>query len=190
VHHIGSTAIPGIHAKPVLDILLEVFPAPLEAPHLEALGQLGYEYRGESGIAGRQFFRTNPRTRHLHAFKLDSSEVHRHLLFRDYLRAHAMEAKRYEALKLELASRFAHDREAYTNGKDALIRELLAAAERWWLEGIAFRPLLEVTRIFEHANFQWCASSPRKSCCCSNPPRWAATLEARTSRTSRESCRT
>jgi GrpB-like predicted nucleotidyltransferase (UPF0157 family) len=159
VHHIGSTAIPGIQAKPVLDILLEVFPAPLEEKHLEALGQLGYEYRGEAGIVGRQFFRTNPRTRHLHAYKLDSSEVHKHLLFRDYLRSHPEEARRYEALKLELASRFANDREAYTNGKDDLIRELLGNAERWWLEEVAFQPLLEVTRIFDDAPFQWFASS-------------------------------
>jgi GrpB-like predicted nucleotidyltransferase (UPF0157 family) len=159
VHHIGSTAIPGIHAKPVIDILLEVYPAPLEAEHLEALGKLGYEYRGEAGIPGRQFFRTNPRTRHLHAYPLDSSEVHEHLLFRDYLRTHPSEAKRYEALKLELVEKFSTDREAYTNSKDTLVRELLENAERWWLEEFAFQPLLEVAHVFDNADFEWFASS-------------------------------
>jgi GrpB-like predicted nucleotidyltransferase (UPF0157 family) len=159
VHHVGSTAIPGIHAKPVLDILLEVYPAPLEEEHIAALESLGYEYRGEAGVPGRQFFRTEPRTRHLHAFKLDSPEVHDHLLFRDYLRAHPVEANRYEALKLELAQAFPDDRPAYTNGKAALIGELLGSAHRWWQTEIGFQPMLAVTSIFAEANFEVLVSS-------------------------------
>jgi GrpB-like predicted nucleotidyltransferase (UPF0157 family) len=159
VHHIGSTAIVGICAKPVIDILLEVFPARLEAQHIAALGTLGYEYRGEAGIAGRQFFRTNPRTRHLHVYTLDATEVHHHLLFRDYLRAHPTEAKRYEALKLELAAKFPNTRSAYTDGKDALVHQLLARAERWWLEDVAFAPLFEVASTFKAAKFAWCVAS-------------------------------
>jgi GrpB-like predicted nucleotidyltransferase (UPF0157 family) len=134
VHHIGSTAIYSIQAKPVLDILLLLEPAPLEETHLLALGNLGYEYRGEAGIVGRQFFRTNPRTRHLHAFPRNADEVKQHLLFRDYLNNHQSQAKRYEALKLELAAQFSQNREAYNNGKDALIRELLEHARHWQLE--------------------------------------------------------
>jgi GrpB-like predicted nucleotidyltransferase (UPF0157 family) len=159
VHHIGSTAIPGLHAKPVLDICVELYPAPLEENHIAALERLDYEYRGEAGIPGRQFFRTNPRTVHLHAFALDTPEVHNHLLFRDYLRAHPLEASCYETLKLRLAEQFSHDRAAYTNGKHDLIQELLTAAKKWQLEKVAFQPLLEATREFDGANFEWFVSS-------------------------------
>jgi GrpB-like predicted nucleotidyltransferase (UPF0157 family) len=134
IHHIGSTAIYSIQAKPVLDILLLLEPAPLEETHLLALGNLGYEYRGEAGIVGRQFFRTNPRNRHLHAFPRNADEVKQHLLFRDYLNNHPSQAKRYEALKLELAAQFSQNREAYTSGKAALIRELLEQAAQWRIE--------------------------------------------------------
>jgi GrpB-like predicted nucleotidyltransferase (UPF0157 family) len=159
VHHIGSTAIPDIHAKPVLDILVELYPAALEEKHIAALKELGYEYRGEAGIPGRQFFRTNPRTVHLHAFLLDTPEVHHHLLFRDYLRAHPAEAGRYETLKLTLAKQFSHNREAYTNGKHDLIQQLLERAQKWQLEEIAFQPLLRATREFEGADFEWFVSA-------------------------------
>lgn len=154
-HHIGSTAIAGIHAKPVLDICLEVYPNLLDDAQIAALEGLGYAYKGEAGIVGRQFFKDDPRTVHLHVYRLDSPEVAQHQLFRDYLNAHPDHASRYDALKLELATRYQHDREAYSLGKQGFITETLALAQTWWLEEIAFQPVLTVAAEFEGANFQW-----------------------------------
>ena len=104
VHHIGSTSVPGLKAKPVIDMLLEVYPLPKPEVGIPALEELGYEYRGEAGIPGHLFFRGNPRTRHVHVLEAGTNEFTRdHLLFRDYLRANAGARTRYENLKLELA---------------------------------------------------------------------------------------
>ena len=154
-HHIGSTAVVGIRAKPVLDICLEVYPDLLNDAQIAALEGLGYAYKGEAGIEGRQFFRDDPRTVHLHVFKLDSPEVTQHKLFRDYLNAHADHASKYDALKLELSTRYHHDREAYGLGKHGFIAETLALARTWWLEEIAFQPVQEVTAEFARTDFQW-----------------------------------
>ena len=154
-HHIGSTAIAGIRAKPVLDVCVEVYPNLLDESQIAALEGLGYIYKGEASIAGRQFFKDDPRTIHLHVFKLDSPEVTQHKLFRDYLNAHPDHASRYDALKLELATRYQHDREAYTLGKHGFITETLALAQTWWLEEIAFQPVQSVAAEFTGASFEW-----------------------------------
>ena len=154
-HHIGSTAIFNIRAKPVLDICLEVSPDLLNESQIAALEGLGYAYKGEAGIAGRQFFKDDPRTVHLHVYKLDSPEVMQHKLFRDYLNAHADHASRYDALKLELSTRYQHDREAYTLGKHGFITETLELAQTWWLEEIAFQPVQRVAAEFAGADFEW-----------------------------------
>lgn len=154
-HHIGSTAIAGIRAKPVLDICLEAHPDLLNESQIAALEGLGYAYKGEAGIAGRQFFKDDPRTVHLHVFKLDSPEVAQHKLFRDYLNAHPDHASRYDALKLELSTRYRHDREAYTLGKHGFVAEALALAQTWWLEEIAFQPVQRIAAEFIGADFQW-----------------------------------
>ncbi|MEM7703741.1 MAG: GrpB family protein [Pseudomonadota bacterium] len=106
VHHIGSTAIPGIYAKPVIDILVE-------ASSVEALDRLtpdlvaaGYIAKGEYGISGRRYFtKTNTegiRTHHLHAYGRASPEIERHLVFRDYLLAHPEIAQDYSRLKRDI----------------------------------------------------------------------------------------
>ena len=154
-HHIGSTAVAGIRAKPVLDICLEVYPNLLDDAQIAALEGLGYMYKGDNGIVGRQFFRDDPRTVHLHVYKLDSPEVAQHKLFRDYLNAHPDHASRYDALKLELSTRYASDREAYTLGKHGFIAEALALAQTWWLEEIAFQPVQRIAAEFIGADFQW-----------------------------------
>lgn len=152
VEHVGSTSVPGLAAKPVLDIVASVEHFPLNDEARTALALLGYEYRGEAGIAGRQFFRTNPRTRHLHVYGLGQAEFERHMRFRSYLRAHADAARRYETLKLELAERFHHDRKAYTSGKDGLIAELLEDAHAWNAD---FGPLRWLQHAFQVAPFGW-----------------------------------
>ena len=159
IEHVGSTAIPGIQAKPVLDIAAVVHPFPMSEQSREALGELGYEYRGEAGIPGREFFRTNPRTRHLHVFAVDSEAFFQHVFFRDYLRVHREKALEYEALKLELAQRFRTDRESYTNGKDELVAQLNREARTWHIETTGFTPMLEVAKILETYNGEWMISS-------------------------------
>ncbi|MFO8037675.1 MAG: GrpB family protein [Anaerolineales bacterium] len=134
VHHIGSTAIPGIKAKPILDFLLVV-------KDLDALDQknhemesLGYTAKGERGIPGRRFFSKDTngkRSHHVHAFQPNNSEIKRHLIFRDYLLTHPKDARDYESLKEELAARFPHRSGDYTEGKTGFIQETVVKARRW-----------------------------------------------------------
>lgn len=135
IHHIGSTAIPGIVAKPIIDILLVVHDLDRLDLQGAAIAAEGYLAFGENGIAGRRYFvKRGPdgeRTHHAHAYRQGAPEIDRHLRFRDYLVAHPVEAARYSALKLALAAQFADDRAAYQDGKDALVRELDAAAQAW-----------------------------------------------------------
>lgn len=88
--------------------------------------QLNYEVMGEFGIRGRRYFRKDNaagiRTHHIHAFDVGSPELARHIAFRNFLRTHSEQARQYEKLKLELATRFPDDREQYTEGKSEFIR--------------------------------------------------------------------
>jgi GrpB-like predicted nucleotidyltransferase (UPF0157 family) len=135
LHHIGSTAIPGIVAKPVIDMLGIV--AALEPLDVRAhrLGVLGYEALGEFGIPGRRYFRKNApdgvRTHQLHAFAAGSPEIQRHLDFRDYLRAFPTEAAAYGALKQGLVRRCGSDTDAYGKGKTEFIRGVERRAAAW-----------------------------------------------------------
>ena len=134
IHHVGSTAIPGIMAKPIIDIMPIV-------QHIErvdalnpALIKLGYEPRGENGISGRRYFAKGGdlnRTHHIHAYQADNPEVTRHLDFRDYLIAHPRLAQQYAQLKVELAKQFPHDIFGYMAGKDAFIQEMILRAYTW-----------------------------------------------------------
>lgn len=135
VHHIGSTAIPGIHAKPVVDLLVEVRDlAGLDAGS-PAMESLGYEAMGEYGIPGRRYFRKanqkGTRTHHVHAFRAGSEEVVRHLAFRDYLIAHPAKAQRYSELKRKLAAEHPRNIDGYMDGKDGFIREMDRRAAEW-----------------------------------------------------------
>ena len=135
MHHIGSTAIPGIDAKPIIDMLAVVSDVALldeSRPQMEALG---YEAMGEFGISGRRYFRKNDacgnRTHQIHAFQTGSPQIERHLAFRDFLRAHPDRAKQYEALKRRLAELHPTDIASYTDGKDEFIKEMDARAAAW-----------------------------------------------------------
>ncbi len=129
----GSTSVPGLIAKPVIDICigLQEPPPPGEAI-IVALADLGYEHRGEHGIPGRHFFRKGaPRSHHLHVVLHGNDFWVRHLLFRDYLRAHPDEAEAYADLKRLLAIRHAGDREMYTDSKGPFIAGVLERARAW-----------------------------------------------------------
>jgi GrpB-like predicted nucleotidyltransferase (UPF0157 family) len=128
VHHIGSTAIPRIHAKPIIDLLVEVkdlVKVDDQSPSMEALG---YEVMGEFGISGRRYFRKDNkegiRTHHIHAFTVASEPVIRHLAFRDYMIAHPEDAQRYSELKQRLAREYPTNIDGYMDGKDGFIREI------------------------------------------------------------------
>ncbi|MFA5138841.1 MAG: GrpB family protein [Elusimicrobiota bacterium] len=132
VEHIGSTAIPGLAAKPIIDVMVGVPELLIDARLLSDLAGFGYEYFGEYGIPGRHFFRKgDPRTHHLHWVRSGGDFWEEHLLFRDYLRRHLDEARRYEELKRGLALRYAEDRDSYTASKTGFIQEVLARARRW-----------------------------------------------------------
>lgn len=128
IHHVGSTAIPGCDAKPIIDMLAVVTDlAGLDA-RAGALEDLGYEAKGEFGIPGRRYFRKGSafedRTHQIHAFAQGHPEIARHLAFRDHLRAHPEAVKEYVALKRRLAGEHPIDVDAYTDGKTAFIRAI------------------------------------------------------------------
>lgn len=130
VEHIGSTAVRGLGAKPILDIDV-VVPSHMDAPDAIArLAALGYTHQGNLGIAGREAFECPPGTvpHHLYLCARDSAEYRRHTAFRDYLRNHWDEAKRYEALKRDLAAQFPTDRAAYSAGKSEFVEAVLLKA--------------------------------------------------------------
>lgn len=136
LHHIGSTSIPGIHAKPILDILgvvpsIEAFDR--RQPDLESLG---FVWKGEYGISGRRYcvlYDENEEVGliHLHVFAESDHEVEKHLVFRNYLRAKPEASQRYEELKKKLADAHAGVRTNYSAGKSELIAQLLKEAFDW-----------------------------------------------------------
>jgi len=134
IHHIGSTSIPGLQAKPIIDMLAEV----RDIEKIDSLNSdmiaVGYTPKGEYGIPGRRYFfkgSEEKHSHHLHAFQSGNTEVARHLLFRDYLRSHQQEVRQYASLKVSLAARFPGDIEAYMQGKDAFIKETDRLAALW-----------------------------------------------------------
>jgi GrpB-like predicted nucleotidyltransferase (UPF0157 family) len=135
IHHFGSTAIPTVYAKPIIDLLVEVAEIHEVAAHNPAMASLGYEAMGEFGIPGRRYFRKDEqagvRTHHVHVFAAGSSEIQRHLTFRDFLRAHPAWAARYSELKRSLAAAFPDSIEKYMDGKDAFIKDVDRIAAEW-----------------------------------------------------------
>ena len=135
VHHIGSTAIPNIFAKPVVDLLVEVRDIAEVDGRRSAMESLGYEVMGEYGIPGRRYFRKDDRegirTHHVHTFEAGSAEVERHLAFRDYMTAHPVEAQAYSELKRKLAEEHPQNIDGYMDGKDGFVKEMDRRAARW-----------------------------------------------------------
>lgn len=129
LHHIGSTAVPGLRAKPVIDILAVVQDVGALDARAAAFEALGYEVMGEFGLPGRRYFRKDDsagiRTHQVHAYAPESaSEIDRHLGFRDYLRAHPDVVCAYADLKQGLVAECGDDMGRYTDGKTAFIRDI------------------------------------------------------------------
>mgnify|MGYP002782270905 CR=1 FL=1 len=135
VHHIGSTAIVGIYAKPVIDILVEVRDISEVNARSGEVESLGYEVMGEFGIPGRRYFRKDNRegirTHQVHTFAADSAQGRRHLAFRDFMNAHRVEAQKYSELKRKLAAENPNNMDGYIEGKDAFIKEIDRRAAYW-----------------------------------------------------------
>lgn len=126
IEHVGSTAVPGLAAKPIIDI--DVFlRSPNDLPHaIAALASIGYQHRGDLGIPGREAFRAPAGDLRHHLYVCpNNAEYQRHIAFRDHLRAHPGEADAYAALKRELADKFGEDREAYNNAKREFVESIL-----------------------------------------------------------------
>ena len=122
-HHIGSTAIPNILSKPVIDIAVEVNPFPLDEDKLEMLYELGYVYWALNPDKNHQFFFKNlPRTHHLHVYPRGADKLKKEIVFRDLLIQSKELKNEYELLKKDLASKFSTDREKYTEMKTEFIQ--------------------------------------------------------------------
>jgi GrpB-like predicted nucleotidyltransferase (UPF0157 family) len=134
IEHIGSTAIPGIVAKPIVDMLAGVPRVGGIARRLEyTMRSLGYQLRPNAGSKWNVLFVKGPesrRTHYLHVVRIGGAEWKRSLLFRDYLRSHPARARAYERLKLRLAQQYADRRPLYTKLKSAFIIETLRLATR------------------------------------------------------------
>lgn len=127
IHHIGSTAIPRIAAKPIIDVMVEVHDIGKIDRFNNTMVERGYKPKGEFGIAGRRFFIKGgdaSRTHHIHMFQSGNTELQRHLDFRDYMIVHPEDAEAYARLKEELARKFPTDIEGYCAGKDGMIEEI------------------------------------------------------------------
>jgi GrpB-like predicted nucleotidyltransferase (UPF0157 family) len=128
VEHIGSTSVPGLCAKPIVDIAVGLGKLELTDEQIEAMGELGYEYLGEFGLPGRLYFRKgDPRMYHVHVVEHGGMHWERQLVFRDALRTDADERRRYDEFKRRLAAE-GHSREAYTELKTPFIRAVEARA--------------------------------------------------------------
>ncbi len=141
IEHIGSTAVPGLVAKPILDIDILIDSLATLKETIEDLERYGYIYEGDKGIEDREAFKRRDiytplgerrviwMDHHLYVCPKESKELARHLLLRDYLRDHVEIARKYGELKKEIAKEYRHDREKYTLAKSRFIEEILETAQ-------------------------------------------------------------
>ena len=128
VEHIGSTAVPGLAAKPIIDILLVVQDVNDEAAYGPALERAGYVLRVRE--PGHRMFRTPQRDVHVHVYSAGSPEIRRYLVFRDWLRESDTDRRAYEEVKRQLADREWEDMDFYAQAKDGIVAEIMAHAGR------------------------------------------------------------
>ena len=136
IFHIGSTSVPGLKAKPIIDIM----PVVLSLAKVDACNSqfeaLGYEPMGEFGISGRRYFRKGGknRTHQIHIFQYENLyDIIRHLAFRDYLRSHKQVKEEYAKIKETLALRYPYNIEKYCDGKNDFVKQTENKALQWYL---------------------------------------------------------
>lgn len=142
IEHMGSTSIPGLSAKPILDITIVIYSREILPKIIAKLQTLGYIHCGEKGVPGREAFErmssevpfTSPPHpwihQHLYVCEKNAEQLKQYLLLRNYLRTHPDHAFQYGQLKRQLADKFRHNREAYTNAKTDFILAILHKAKK------------------------------------------------------------
>jgi len=132
IEHVGSTAVPGLAAKPIIDIDILLRSSADLPGAIERLHSLGYLHQGDLGIPGREAFRApaDDFPHHLYVCLPEYPEFARHIAFRDYLRAHPEDRKAYARLKHDLEKKFRLDRGAYTEAKGEFVTSILGRAKR------------------------------------------------------------
>ena len=127
IHHIGSTSVPGLKAKPLIDILPVVYDLQKVDQATPLMEAMGYEDKRDFGIAFRHFFckRQERRTHNVHIFEIGSPEIEKHLIFRDWMRTHEGDRREYAQIKQQLADQFPDDSMAYSLGKNKFIKDIL-----------------------------------------------------------------
>ncbi len=131
IEHVGSTSIPGMTAKPIIDLILVIEPEGWEEMK-SLLEERGYYYRGNQGIEEREVFRLKDETilpsHHLYVCPKQSFELKKETAFREYMKTHKKDRERLNALKWSLAEKFNNDRQLYIDGKDAMVKEITKKA--------------------------------------------------------------
>jgi GrpB-like predicted nucleotidyltransferase (UPF0157 family) len=129
IQHVGSTSIPGMIAKPIIDIAIAVNNFEEANVCIKPIERLRYEYKGEFGIPRRHYFtKGNPRTHHIHMNEISSRDRSDQITFRNYLLQHQEIANEYAELKLKLAQRYPTDRQSYTDSKASFVKRVLQLA--------------------------------------------------------------
>ena len=135
IEHFGSTSVPGLSAKPIIDIMTAMRGLPVSEAHVAALEKLGYEFMRYNEPWWAFLRKGMPRTHQLHLLDVNHESAREHrgkqVLFRDYLRVHLEDARDYASLKLKLAARFTQDRPAYEEHKTEFILATLKKARSW-----------------------------------------------------------
>jgi GrpB-like predicted nucleotidyltransferase (UPF0157 family) len=133
IDHVGSTAVPGLAAKPVIDIQISVRRLEPVDAYRQPLDRLGYLYRADNPERTKRYFREPPgqRRTHLHVRRLGSFSQQFPLLFRDYLRSHPPAAAEYADVKRRCAALFRHDRSGYVEAKDSSVWSIIRRADAW-----------------------------------------------------------
>lgn len=132
IEHVGSTAIPGASAKPIIDIAVVVKSIKSPDKLIKLLEGLGYEYKRDDDVPGRLFFTKGPenkRTHYIHVVKLKGRQWENLILFRDYLLNHKQAGLDYNELKNKLAKSYTLDRKSYTGGKNEFIKAIIKKAQ-------------------------------------------------------------
>lgn len=140
IHHIGSTSIDYLSAKPIIDIMPIVYDITKVDKFNQAFKDIGYEIHGEYGITDRRYFTksdkgTGKKLYHIHVYnRKDNKNIIRHLAFRDYLIEFPHVAREYENLKLKLVYEYNGDKDSYVNGKSKFVKEIEKLAINWYIQ--------------------------------------------------------